>query len=237
MISIKKTHLSVDSILSLMISLWYSWQTMIQIQRPNAILLAEEQFLQRYGKSRKRPNRDNHRARSSQRRTSTDRRQKMAPVYRSAIADIEQLAEPLTMYGDVSEIGTGRLAEWLPTDACGAYLGLCTLGPEIDTHIRTLSDEGDLLTASVLNEVALASILQLTQQIHDAVKDSVRPKGLRAGAAYRPGIGRWPLEVQRILFDLLPAQKIGVTLTEELLMLPAYSTSLIIPVRENRKSS
>jgi len=43
-----------------------------------------------------------------------------------------------------------------------------------------------------------------------------------------PGQEGWPIQQQRVLFDLLPAGEIGVRLTASYLMLPRKSLSFVV---------
>jgi hypothetical protein len=50
---------------------------------------------------------------------------------------------------------------------------------------------------------------------------------------FSPGEPDWPLEGQRELFDLVPAEEIGVTLADTFLMRPLKSLSLVVGMGEN----
>ncbi len=71
----------------------------------------------------------------------------------------------------------------------------------------------------------------MARTLHRKVRREAERRGLKAGPAYRPGIGRWPLDTQRVLFALLPAARIEVSLDEHLLMRPVKTISVIIPLR------
>ena len=157
------------------------------------------------------------------------RRQKLVEAYCEGIATAEKLAEPKGIYVHSTQQACNELSHWLPENATAAYFGLCTLGDELDRYFRNLV-ENDLASASVLNEVALAWIVNITQDLHQRVRDEVGQNGLKTGAAYRPGLGRWPLDVQKTVFAELPAEQIGVCLSESLVMKPGFSTSLVIPI-------
>jgi hypothetical protein len=90
--------------------------------------------------------------------------------------------------------------------------------------------EEDTVAQYVLNEVAIEWLRSLVMQLHQALRREMAARGRKAGPTYRPGVGRWPLETQRVVFAHLAAETIGVTLDEHLMMLPILSNSLIIPV-------
>jgi hypothetical protein len=53
-------------------------------------------------------------------------------------------------------------------------------------------------------------------------------RGLGSGMRAQPGQEGWSIWQQKVLFDLLPADDIGVRLTESCLMIPRKSVSFAI---------
>lgn len=157
------------------------------------------------------------------------KRQRWEPFYRTLLAEAERLAKPAALYDEFSLADVPELSPWLPAGTKAVVLAVCTLGPPVETYLKELVNS-DMLSAVILDEVILALVTALTRQIHTSLRSEIQPRGLKAGAAYRPGVGRWPLATQRIVFAHLPAHRIGVTLDQHLWMTPAKSTSLIIPL-------
>ena len=54
--------------------------------------------------------------------------------------------------------------------------------------------------------------------------------GLKPDLRRSPGYGRWAIEEQQLLFDVLEPGDIGVTLTETCLMNPSKSISFAVPL-------
>lgn len=162
------------------------------------------------------------------------RRERMAPIYQAMLAEAERLSAPAAIYDEFSLAELSELSEWMPPDTISVVLALCTLGPALETRQHQLS-HNDLALAVVLDEIALAYVTALTRQIHGSIRSQMQTRALKAGPAYRPGLGRWPLEAQNTVFAHLPAAMIGVTLNDRLLMTPIKSTSLIIPILDRRQ--
>ncbi len=209
--------------------------------RPTKPELEPDTFLRRYERNRAKHSQASHGrdAAPARRRSRRDdparearRRQKLSDSYTIAIDRVAELSAAQAMLSPASESGAAKVREWLPEKAERAYFGLCTLGEALDLHMRELV-ESDMAAAAILNEVALAWVVAITQEVRERVGAKVQPEGFRVGAAYRPGLGRWPLQVQKTIFAEMPTQQIGVTLTESLLMLPSFSTSLVIPIIPN----
>lgn len=157
------------------------------------------------------------------------KRQRWEPFYRTLLAEAERLSRPAALYDEFSLAEVPELSQWVPAGTNAVVLAICTLGPQVEVYLKELSNS-DMVSAAILDEVILALVTALTRQIHTSLRREVQARGLKAGAAYRPGVGRWPLETQRAVFARLPAHKIGVTLDEYLWMTPSKSTSLIIPL-------
>jgi hypothetical protein len=175
-----------------------------------------ERFLKRYGNSR--------------------RRERLDPIYRSMLSEIRNLASPIIVHDEYQATELPEFSEWLRADTVSVVLAICTLGMDPELRAHELARQ-DLLSAVVLGEVALTAVTQVTRELHASIRSQLLEKELKAGPAYRPGVGRWPLDVQSTIFSRLPAQKIGVTLNSQLFMSPVNSTSLIIPVRRTGRTA
>lgn len=162
--------------------------------------------------------------------TSERRRRKMTPYYERALADAAALAAPRAVADVFAVNEVDALGAWLPADTAAVGLGVCTLGPTVDERARELT-QTDYAAAAVFEEVLLTVLVGFTNLIHRHIRAAQAGLGRKAGPAYRPGVGRWPIETQSILFDKIPAAQIGVALSAELVMTPLQSTSLIIPLR------
>ena len=161
------------------------------------------------------------------------RRQRMEPLYREMLAEARGLVSPQTLHQEFSLVETEDIQAGFKPETVAAVLGIVTLGPALDERAERLN-QSDMAMAVILEEIALALVVSLTRLLHGQLRELYGAKGLKAGPAYRPGIGRWPMETQRTIFQLLPAAEIGVQLTEDLYMLPIQSTSLIVPILDKK---
>lgn len=165
------------------------------------------------------------------RRYKTERRRKkMEPYYQTMIEVLPTLSEPLAIYDEYPISSVTELSPWLRPDTVAVTLGLCSLGLHLDAWAQELV-QVDLISAVILEEVALAWIVAITREIHGHIRSEGKKRGIITGPAYRPGVGRWPLDTQLSVFTRLPAERIGVSLDKNLQMRPIQSTSLIIPMR------
>ena len=118
-------------------------------------------------------------------------------------------------------------------DGCSAcILKAVTLGIGVDNLIRTLAFSD--MSASVLCDSA-ASVLveQVSTEQEGKLKNVYREKELFLTESYSPGYGDFPLEANSDIEKLLMLSKrIGVTVTEDYLMLPRKSITAVIGISE-----
>ncbi|HJX37456.1 MAG TPA: hypothetical protein VJ714_02535, partial [Anaerolineae bacterium] len=55
-----------------------------------------------------------------------------------------------------------------------------------------------------------------------------KERGWQASAPFQPGQLDWPLEDHRVFFDLLPTEKLGLSLDGNHLMVPSKSLSMAV---------
>ena len=106
-------------------------------------------------------------------------------------------------------------------------LAVCTIGPALDERVAELFAAGDPVRALALDGAGIGA-LGGSRLISERIREQAAPRGLRIGMRASPGQEGWPIQQQRVLFDLLPAEEIGVRLTESCLMLPRKSVSFVV---------
>ena len=107
-------------------------------------------------------------------------------------------------------------------------LAVCTAGPAVDERVTTLFHAGDPVRALALEGAGVAAVGRVAQMAAERICDEASTRGLRTGMRAEPGQEGWPIQQQRVLFDLLPAEEISVRLTSSCLMLPRKSISFVI---------
>jgi hypothetical protein len=187
---------------------------MVAITEPLLPLLVIEFFLKRY--------------------PTEKRRARMRPHYQAMLTEVRRLSIHRAIYDEFSLDKLPDLAALFPAEAVSAVLAVCTLGMALDEYGRELV-QADMMLAAIFEEVALAAMVSLTRMVHGQIRAEMQERGLKAGPAYRPGIGRWPLTAQQSIFSLLPAHRIQVSLNDVAVMTPKMSTSLIIPILDRRQ--
>lgn len=156
-------------------------------------------------------------------------RKKMEPIYGRVMVEMASLADPQLAYRAFGPEVAEEVKDFIGKKMQAVIFAVCTLGLGVDDRYEVLSEE-ELAVAAILDEIALSWIVIMTRQFHQKVRQQCKEIGLKVGPAYRPGVGNLPIEVQKIVFDHLSTDEIGVSLNEYMVMKPIRSTSLVIPI-------
>ena len=109
-----------------------------------------------------------------------------------------------------------------------AILFAATVGPEVETWARELMDGGEMTRGLLADAFASSAAIALGLEIETIAARDLAGERLAPTKRYAPGYGDWSLADQAPLHALLDAGRIGITLTEDFLMLPAKSISGVI---------
>jgi hypothetical protein len=109
-------------------------------------------------------------------------------------------------------------------------LFVSTAGNSFDTWIKSKASEGDVLAEYLCSSIGSV----IADKVADVIQEKINSYAMKAGKGitnrYSPGYCSWNVREQRGIFDLLPADRIGVTLTPSFLMKPIKSVSGIIGI-------
>ncbi len=106
-------------------------------------------------------------------------------------------------------------------------LAVCTIGSALEARVRELFQE-DPVRAITLNGAGIAALRQVSETLVRHIRGKAASRGWGSGMRAQPGQEGWAIEQQQVLFALVPADRIGVTLTDSALMLPQQSVSFVI---------
>lgn len=122
------------------------------------------------------------------------------------------------------------LAQSVLTDCTHAAVLVCTLGAEFDLWVRR-EQARDISRAVMLDALGSAWV----EAGCDAAEEAIRARfpGMYLTDRFSPGYGDLPLDVQPTLAALAGAGRIGVTVTDSLLMNPQKSVTAIVGIAEH----
>jgi hypothetical protein len=109
-----------------------------------------------------------------------------------------------------------------------AGLALCTIGPELEDRVKNLMASGHEPEGYVLDAVGSVAAEATADTVNAKICHWAVAHNLVATPRFSPGYGNWSLEDQRVIFQLLPAEKIGMQLNLSCMMIPRKSVSFAV---------
>ena len=107
---------------------------------------------------------------------------------------------------------------------------VATIGAGVEERVSHLMSSGEMLKAVVLDAAGSAAIEKLACELEESVRKRASVDGARISRRYSPGYCDWHIKQQKLLFDALTGDSVGVELTEDSLMMPQKSISGIIGI-------
>lgn len=115
-------------------------------------------------------------------------------------------------------------------DCQQVILFAATLGTGVDVLIRRYS-RLQMSKAVILQAAAAAVIEEYCDEVNGRLKEEYESRGLYLRPRFSPGYGDFPLECQAPVLSVLEAGKrIGIKLTDSLLMTPSKSVTAVIGI-------
>lgn len=157
--------------------------------------------------------------------------------------EAQQLIKPKAIHREVKVLGAERSSIRLENDMLlrvgekGALwwygihslaIALCTIGKALEERVSTLFGEGKYAEALTLDSIGSIAVENVSNQVNHFICLKALNLGIKIGPRLSPGYGKWPLTDQRLIFELLPGESIGVHLNEQCMMIPRKSVSFCV---------
>ncbi len=168
---------------------------------------------------------------------------------RNIIEEAHSLINPAAIYSIIEVTGfeqqtisfkggsfEGPLVNKAMAGAEQLNIALCTIGADLEQRVQELMNE-DPITAVALDGAGIAAVTRVSKTVEDLISKKACELDLALGMRAQPGQEGWPIEQQRLVFSVLPGDKIGIRLTESCLMIPRKSVSFVIPRGKDLDSS
>jgi hypothetical protein len=167
--------------------------------------------------------------------------------WEAALADAYELIEPAAVWDtfsikefrherlvlvDGTKIGGGPVAA-VVAGATDLMVGVCTIGSAISRRISEQLRGERRLRAMFLDDLGSWAVDQVRQQLCRQIESDAASREWHASASLSPGESEWSVAEQSVIFSLLDARVIGVTLNESMVMSPVKSLSLIVGIGPN----
>lgn len=126
-------------------------------------------------------------------------------------------------------IPNSKLAQSLLADCTRAAVLVCTLGAEFDLWMKRLQVR-DMGKAVMLDALGSAYVEAICDEAEKAIR--LRFPGMYLTDRFSPGYGDLPLHVQPLLMEYAGASRIGLTVTDSMLMNPQKSVTAIVGIAD-----
>ena len=145
----------------------------------------------------------------------------------------EELVEPKATYA-IGENSQAIIEEYhLPKPLHKAKLlvfGISSIGTALEEKVDELMENGNFTLSNILDSVGSAAVNETADRLGKKVLEYSRKKELNNTRAFSPGSGasHWKIKNQRLIFDYLSPEELGVSLTSSFTMVPKKSSSFVI---------
>ena len=163
-------------------------------------------------------------------------------TFRAALKEIEQSVEPVACWdrfpihkflhdklllANGVRIGGGPVVP-VVGGAEELIVAVCTVGSAVDRLIEEAQRARQLFRALVLNDMAAWAVDMVRQKLCLWLEGEAKEQGCHISAPLSPGESVWSVEDQAVIFSLLDASQINVSLSPSMVMSPIKSLSLIL---------
>jgi len=107
-------------------------------------------------------------------------------------------------------------------------LCICTIGPHLEKKVTALMEEGKLLEGVILDALGSEATEEVANYANMEICREIEQLHLFPSRRFSPGYGKWGIEEQRLIFNLLPGETIEVHLNPSCMMVPRKSISFAI---------
>jgi len=155
----------------------------------------------------------------------------LQPSFWCKAVDIERIRRPRVTLSDGVRIVLASDVLCRALAPCQqAVCFVCSIGSRLEGEVAALMGRGETLRASLLDAIGSEATERVADYVEAKVKREAESVGAGITLRYSPGYCDWDITQQRKLFKIFEPDDIGVSLTEECLMIPQKSVSGIVGV-------
>ncbi len=154
------------------------------------------------------------------------------PIYAYVIRKVESVRKGY-VYVEGTGIFRGRVVSDLLRDCSKVAIFVATIGNHLEDMSRQMAEDGLMLQAAVLDAIGSVSIDRMAEYIRLQVDEMAARDGMVISPRLSPGYCDWSIRQQKEIFRIVNAQKTGIALTQDFLMVPQKSVSGVIGIGSN----
>lgn len=153
----------------------------------------------------------------------------MAPAVAYEIYPIADIRKDQMFLG-VHKALQGCLLTFMLQEAKELAAVVCTIGSRLEKKATEYFHKNEPLRGMLIDGIGSAAINSLSRKVCELIMDEASSRGWQASSAFRPCTPGCAISSRRHLFELVPAEKIGVRLTVSGMMVPRMSISMFIGI-------
>ncbi|WP_457554179.1 hypothetical protein [Desulfobacula sp.] len=119
---------------------------------------------------------------------------------------------------------------FISSKVVGVVALISTIGPDLEKQVTALNKNNEFLDAFFLDAAGLAILEGVNNAAYKRITDKLGEQGFYPGCCWEPGCEKTSLTDQKILFDLVSPNSLGVTLSDSYVFLPYKTVSSWIPI-------
>lgn len=156
-------------------------------------------------------------------------REHIAPVFTYDMYAIEGVAGFKVRLGG-HLVFASKIISYVLSGCRWAAVYVATAGDGFDEEVTRLSQQGDVVNATILDIVGTEVISQVITQVRSVARGIALRRHCQATIQFPPGYCDWDIRQQEVVFQLVDAASVGVRLTESCMMVPRKSVSGVIGI-------
>lgn len=153
----------------------------------------------------------------------------LAPVIAYELHLISRIGDDLICLDEGTVLRGSSLSQFL-VQAREIAVVACTIGPSLEEKVNDYFAHNEQLRGLILDHIGTAALDCLTEEACQFIKREASSQGYKSGGPLSPGQLDLPILDQWHLFQLVPADQIGVHLTSAGMMVPLKSISMVIGI-------
>ena len=111
--------------------------------------------------------------------------------------------------------------------------GVVSIGNALEDKTSEFFTHKEYSRGLALDAVGTVAIRYLSRHVRSIICQEAKEKHLKTSKHFTPGTTGWDISQQKNIFEIIPADKIGVKLTNSYMMIPKKSLSWAIGVGKN----
>lgn len=126
----------------------------------------------------------------------------------------------------------GRSAAKLLSGCSRATIFVATIGGELEEEVERRFSSGDKTGGFILDSVGSEAAEALARRVQLIIHDKAQREGFSTTGRFSPGYGDLSLSTQKEIVEMTEAFRIGVSLTDGLMLVPRKSVSAVVGWRK-----